>query len=1010
MNNIVERFLEIVSKRGESVAIETVDRKITFGELNQLSDKMMEHIMSATGTKRTRVILYLSHTYNIIVAILAILKSGNVYIPVSLEATEERKKYIAECCQADLAITDQEYPYVQKVIHVVDVENDELEEKKRDYVTYKGSDEVYILFTSGSTGEPKGCAITYNNLLYILNNIQKFCPTDVNSAYCFSTPYTFDVSTTEIYGWIGGGKVVVYDTTQYTSYRDFCKIVDKHRITHLAISPSGLANMLKTYKECDLEILANRLQFVMVAGEEFKKTIYDKWNKENWKFRLFNLYGPTEATVYALHYELQHNSNYEDGIPLGEPFEECDYVIDNPDSEGIGELVLLGEGICAGYINNEAEMKKRFNLVSSKRSYNTGDMVSVKNGILYYRGRNDDQIQINGIRVELGEIEAAMMKLNEIDDVCVASYSKMLISYVCLKKEIELDTVELRKRLSMLMPRYMIPNYIKIVSQIPLNENRKSDRKKIIREYIAIKDAEVKEKVSYIEKDASMILCYMKEILEEKMDNIDLREEDDFFEKGADSLDAFTLAAYLEEKFGLKLDVDMIYLNRSARGIGQYIASVKGQNQKEEKLADEENLLKMAELNWDVHNYLYDTTSKMIRSYRALYLQQVYYFNKIKGSIVLDYNVGMGYSKEKVHEALLQLMQQNIILRSKLKKEDGCLYFEEYEVNEETRIPIVKLSSNNSKPYLKFLLDNYTAQIYEARFHEGYLALFIIAEIDGICHVIGFLDHCIGDAGCVAIIKRKIGKLLSGERAIQSISYYEYVKQLNKKNTLKRVEKHPYIKKLCQYVVPNREEFLDGLENDICKIELEHVPQMDSYDYTVLVSYLAAKIISNCLGRNIATSVTLNNRDYLQYQLKESIGDVHTSMSFMYNRGMKFDEYARQAQKVWNMFGKGFFQPFQAIENNYPSCTREQRGYMDMVVRTRVLKVDFLGQISEEKLKIKEGSMQLLYKDLHRMINSIYATAYAQKDTLVIYFSKDVLQGREKNSYDYAEIVEGIEK
>lgn len=999
--DVIAEFKRLVSVRGDAVAIEYGDRKISYRELDALSDALMDQIIKATGGKRSRIILYLGHTYNIVVSILAVLKSGNSYVPVSLKASEERKKYIVECCNAKVVITDKDFSYAENTIQLSEASSPNVENVEREYAEYKNDDEAYVLFTSGSTGEPKGCSITYGNLLYILNNMQEICPTDESSAYCFSTPYTFDVSTTEIYGWIGGGRIAVCDTTQYTSYRDFCKCVEKYKMTHLAISPSGLANMFKMYSKEDLEIVANQLQYVMVAGEEFKKSIFEKWDSENWKFRLFNLYGPTEATVYALHYELEHGMKYEKGIPLGGPLEGCNYVIEGTDESGIGELVLLGDGICSGYINNDVEMAKRFNTVPGENSYKTGDLVSFENGQLLYHGRNDDQIQINGIRVELGEIEATMLKLDEIVDVCVAINGTRLISNVCLKQGCQIDSSKLKVKLGKIMPRYMIPNYIGIVDSIPLNENRKSDRKKIVSEFLA-RQKKNSEKESGTVESEKIILEYMKAILEDKGGDTDITENSDFFEYGGDSLAAFSLVSKLEEHFNISLDVDVLYLNSTARALSKYIKS--HASVKDDFSAEENNLSSLAKLSAETNEFLFSGVGEKIRVYRTSYLQHAYYYKNVGSVLTFDYNVGSAYCEEDIQNAIRQLMKDNSILRSKVKKQGKKLFFEEYEISDELIVPTVKLDTVKTDSYIAFIKNNYIPQVLLARYNNGFLSVFIIVKANKGYHIVGFLDHCIADAGTISVVKRKIGDYLNKKDSVRTQDYHEYIGALIENNTIEKLENNKYLADLEKYVVSDREEWLNSLANKVCKMEISNVELHSNLDYTLYVSYIASKIVAEKMNRNIATGIVYNNRDYENYDLCETIGDLHTNMIINYDQGMSFEDFKTNAMKVIDLFGKDYFQPFQAIEDDYPYLSEVQKRYMNLIVGTRVLKVDFLGQYTMDELAEKEKYMNDLGNNLNNMLNSIYATAYANMDKIFIYFNKDILDDNDK-VFEFSEMI-----
>ncbi|MCJ0565716.1 AMP-binding protein, partial [Enterococcus cecorum] len=178
----------------------------------------------------------------------------------------------------------------------------------------------------------------------------------------------------------------------------------------------------------------------MLAGETFKKDIFVEWKNNNWNFDLWNMYGPTEATVYATAFKLSKDADYPSSIPIGRVLEDVTYFIDKKDDRGIGELVLGGKGISGGYINNDDENNKKFININNKRYYRTGDLFSEdKHGVLYFHGRNDDQVQLNGIRVELGEIESRILGISEVVEAVVLYNQKKLIAFIQVRNNIDLQ-------------------------------------------------------------------------------------------------------------------------------------------------------------------------------------------------------------------------------------------------------------------------------------------------------------------------------------------------------------------------------------------------------------------------------------------------------------------------------------------------------------------------------------------------------------------------------------------
>lgn len=392
--------------------------------------------------------------------------------------------------------------------------------------------------------------------------------------FCFSTAYSFDVSVTEIFSFLYGAAIFVLDISDYANYRELCKLFYDNRITHMAISPSGLKKIFNAFDTESVEKLVKNLKCVMVAGEAFKKEIFDLWDRRGWQFCLINMYGPTEATVYATYHIFSHGEDLSKGIPIGISLDGSDYYLDNCDSDGRGEIVLSGDGIARGYINNETENARRFIENRGVSCYKTGDIGKTINGELYFYGRNDDQIQVNGIRVELGEIESRISSLKNVVDAAVIYRDNSLTAFVCSEDDCETIKSEVAGNL----PRFMVPNRIIIIDSIPLNDNGKVDRKKlsglIADPHFSGKNLEHNKwnKTEGSEITPDSIADVMKDVLE--LDLFDTKE--DFFEKGADSLDVFEFLIRIERRYGIRLNDNDIYNCRTPEEICEFIKKGSG--------------------------------------------------------------------------------------------------------------------------------------------------------------------------------------------------------------------------------------------------------------------------------------------------------------------------------------------------------------------------------------------------------------------------------------------------
>ncbi|MEG0793567.1 MAG: non-ribosomal peptide synthetase [Lachnospiraceae bacterium] len=989
ITNVMTEFKNLVHKQPEKVFLTDKDVKLTYREVDVISDKLAGKILDYTKGKKSRILLNLNHNCKIIICIIAVLKTGNSYIPTIPDITDEKMEYIKNCTGAKVVIAEKNKNIIEQNIILESEFDTALCEKELKSSNYHNDDEVYVLFTSGSTGNPKGVSIEYGNLLYILNNMQNICPTDSTSTYAFSTPYTFDVSVTEIYSWINGGQISVIDLATYDDFKNFPDFMSEMKITHLALSPSGFTNMLRVYSANETDKLVIDLKYLMIAGEAFKKKVFDEWEKNSWKFRLFNLYGPTEATVYALGYELMHGEAYEENIPIGAPLDGCGYYIDNPDVNGVGELVLFGSGIARKYINNELENTKKFRENNGQREYRTGDLACEQNGNVMYHGRNDDQVQLNGIRVELGEIEYLIRKDKRILDVCVAAYKNIILAHIVLSEKNGTDLESIKNNLGKLMPRYMIPNYIKIVDELTLNSNKKAEKEFVVKEYL-----ELKNRTNITAKNDLPIVENVCEIMSESLDNMTVNNCDDYFELGADSLDVFALVAALEDKYEIDLNIDAVYLYRTPEKIANYISqaanvkSGKGTS-KEQKIELEQTTV----LTRKVHDFIYDNKEDLVRKYKTLYLQQMYYYNNFNSFIAFDFDLGLKYSVEEIKAGILKLMESNPILRAKIAPKDDYLLFEEYKFEECDLIPEIDVEEgafNNIKDFIK---SNYLSEMFNARYNGGFMSLFTIVRSQNCFSIIFILDHCVSDGSCENLLKNQLINILNHTENHDVKDYKTYCEHVIKNVSIDNLEKNWYFENLKSCKIENKETLISCLPSEKCKLVIKNVPYTDNTKSTLVVAYLlsgAVKKITNC---NVAVRALFNIREFEKYQYKDTIGDVHVGMSFVNKLGMNLNNFIDEAHQTIELFTKEPFQPNQAIEDTFPKYNEQQQKFKNVMLGSNIFSVNYMGTISDEELKKVELSIYDMQEHLYRIEKQIYVTAYNNRGDIVIYFNKKVCDG-----------------
>lgn len=992
ITNIISVFKEQVKTQPDNIILIDKTLKLTYKEVDIMSDNLATEILRLTRDNKARILLNLNHNYKIIVSIIAILKTGNSYIPTANDISGDRLEYIKKSTGSDLIISEKYKSIIgQNIIFDSKFSSSKLQNKMA-VKNYDLNDEVYVLFTSGSTGSPKGVSISYGNLIYILNNMENICPTGNDSTYCFTTPYTFDVSTTEIYGWINGGRIAIANIASYQDFKNFPNFAKEMKVTHFAISPSGFVNMLRVYNSEEIDKLVCNVKYLMVAGEAFKKKIFDEWDKRNWKFRLFNLYGPTEATVYALYYELEHGKVYKNNIPIGNTLEGCGYYIDNLNENGLGELVLFGEGIAKKYINNESENAKKFGFYKGQKLYRTGDLVSEESNIVIYHGRNDDQIQINGIRVELGEIEYYIRQDERISDVCVATYNDIILAHITLVNACKEDFSIIKKDLSRHMPKYMVPNYIKVVNELALNTNKKADRNVVVNEYLeGIKNATLSNG-----DDKSVIKCLCK-MMTNNLEGTLVNCNDDYFELGADSLDVFALVAAIDEKFGIELSIDSIYLYRTPEKLAKYISE-----KKEEKMVKIGLSEKVHKIDWkdiatltkEVQRYLYGEHKCLKNRYRTLYLQQLYYYNKFDSFIAFDFDLGLQYTLKEIKEGLIKLIEKNPILHSTIVPFNDYLLFEEYEFNEFDYIPEIFIDELYVNDLKQFIKSNYATEMFYSRYNAGFTSLFVIVRTVSKYFVIFILDHCVGDGSCENLIKNQFINILNNVEYCESESYKTYCEHVIENISLEKIVNHWYYENLKTCKINKKIVFIDSLSSESCKIVIRNVPFSNNLKVTLLVSYVlsdAVKKITNC---NIAVRALLNLRELIKCQYKDTIGDVHVGISFVNKLGMNLRDFNLQAEKTIELLTEEPFHPDQAIQDTFPKYNKDQKELKNVMFDSRIISVNYMGSKSDEELDKIEQTINGIQEQLYSIEKQIYVTAYNSKGSIIIFLNKNVYGSR----------------
>ena len=506
--NIQQYLLKSFKKYNDNNALFTYNKYYTYNQLAELSCKIADTILYIKYIKQP-VIIMGSKSFYTHAAICGTIIAGSYYIPLNETFPLERNMNIIKLSNAKILLLDYtDFAHYDDILNNIHNYNIICPEEHYEYLSSKFTnhnfytpkdynnklldaekdDAVYMLFTSGSTGIPKGIKISNKNLF-------QYCLVSKKRNYIKSTSkvlqmhdITFDYSVHNIFlSFLFGACLHVINKN--IKINPF-KYLNDYKITHVAFVPSSLLIMkkMRLLKENSLPFI----KYICFCGETlpFDNAILIAEAAPNAK--LENIYGPTEATIACTYFEFTKNikelPEYAGSMPIGKAYDGMEvFLIDenlNIINTGIGQIVLSGRQLAKGYVNNETQTKEKFIKINNKDCYLTGDLGRWVNGELVFLGRNDAQVQIKGYRVELYEIENAISKIENIVSNAVIPTPINTITYENLTafitvKDDNIDTYQIKSILSQTLPDYMVPNKYIILDNMPLNSNGKIDRNQL---------------------------------------------------------------------------------------------------------------------------------------------------------------------------------------------------------------------------------------------------------------------------------------------------------------------------------------------------------------------------------------------------------------------------------------------------------------------------------------------------------------------------------------------------
>ncbi|WP_256602134.1 non-ribosomal peptide synthase/polyketide synthase [Pseudomonas sp. RIT412] len=572
---IVHRHFErLTALHPEREALRCGDQVLSYQQLDQRANQLA-HYLRAQGVGRESLVgVATLRSLEMVIALYAVVKAGAAYVPLDPEYPVDRLRYMLEDAGIGLLLSHDpvidDLPVIEG-LQVLNLDRLALDDQPvtAPVVEIHPEQLAYMIYTSGSTGKPKGAGNTHAALFNRLAWMQDAYQLDATDAVLQKTPFSFDVSVWEFF-WplMVGARLVMAQPGDHRDPALLRALITDQQITTLHFVPSMLAAFMA---QDDMAGCAS-LKRIVCSGEALPADLARDTLQRLPNAGLFNLYGPTEAAIDVTHWTCVNEPGA--SVPIGRPIANLQiHILDsrlNPQPIGVpGELYIGGAGLARGYHQRPGLTAERF--VASpfghgERLYRTGDLARWRaDGAVEYLGRLDHQIKLRGLRVEIGEIESALLDHPAVNEAVVVARQlatgMQLVGYLVAEA---FDEEQLRTQLKQRLPDYMVPAHLVMLDKFPLSANGKLDRKALPEPQVQQRDFEAP-----LDGVESELAALWQDLLGVEQ----VGRRDHFFELGGHSLLAIQLVAQVRRDLSLELPLRALFDAPVLADLAQYLST-----------------------------------------------------------------------------------------------------------------------------------------------------------------------------------------------------------------------------------------------------------------------------------------------------------------------------------------------------------------------------------------------------------------------------------------------------
>ena len=565
---IYNLFEESAERFPNNKAVRTSTISITYAQLKEKVDQLANKLIADGYLGNQHIGVYLDRSIDTITAMLAILKVGCAYVPFNTDDPKERVETISK--QANLSTIITKLEFEDKVrgslplFILASIESSAREDfhiKDPDREKFSSEVPAYIIFTSGTTGVPKGVLVNHRSVINLIEWVNNTFQVNENDSLLWTTNLSFDLSVYDIFGMLAaGGTIRVLSEEEKSDPTKQANILIDEKITFWDSAPQALQRLIPCLDDLSGNNISQHLRLIFASGDWVPLKLPGDLSRFFPHAKFVALGGATEATIWSNYFVVNGIDVEWMSIPYGKPIQNCRYYIldENyghclPGKEG--SLYIAGECLAVGYYGDPDLTKKKFlsdPFFEGERMYQTGDIARwMADGNIEFLGRTDDQVKIRGYRIELEEIRFKAKDIKGVKELYLFADKtdiqnpQLVMAYRCHEKVIEKQ--ELRSILLEKLPEYMVPSRLIKVDEFPLTSNGKIDKAELLLNgYQTSSSSEIIETKNPIEHE---LLLIWENVLVTKVGSVN----DDFFEIGGNSLLALSLIDAMEKKFSIKI-------------------------------------------------------------------------------------------------------------------------------------------------------------------------------------------------------------------------------------------------------------------------------------------------------------------------------------------------------------------------------------------------------------------------------------------------------------------------